>query len=360
MNVRFVLTMALVGLITSTVGCNLSASPSKAVETLWRAVERGEVEKAETFFSSGFISRQGIGSLKSALTNTSLQLKNAGGIKSIKVLKEDVVGDVAEVTVEVTGGDGNGSTIHYKLIKEQGTWKVDGASSDSVGQGNEPLHPGSAVDDVVKWARDTNASKLENWIEKKPKPAICVVTAIDRNSLPDEVKYHDVNDPKVRDRLLSALEPVLKLVSCSNRDGIVLYKGTNVYAGNLDGGYIAITPGETYFAGSPPDERIFHDLAELRIFLAREILRQMIPLEKATAGLNDADMLLRRELKINYLAAKVSLAIDHDPAILDRVALDLDLYAKPAGVASGTQGIPSLQQIEDIFGAAKQGYQQSP
>jgi hypothetical protein len=67
-------------------------------------------------------------------------------------------------------------------------------------------------------------------------------------------------------------------------------------------------------------------------------------------------MLLRRDLKLNYLAGTISLAIDHDPAILDRVALDLDLYAKPVGIMSGTQGTPSLQQIEDIFGAARQDY----
>ena len=360
MNVRFALTVILAGFMTSSVGCNLSTSPSKTIDALLTAVERGDVEKAETFFSSGFVSRQGIGSLKTALTNASLQLKNAGGIKLIKVPKEDVVGDVAEVTVEVTSGNGNASKVHYKLVKEQGAWKVDGVSSESAGQGNEPMHPESAVEDVVKWARDANASKLKDWIEKQPKPRICRATAIDRNTLPDELKYHDVDDAKVREQLLGALDPVIKLVGCSNRQGVILYKGTNVYAGNLDGGQIAISPGEPYFAGSPPDERIFHDMAELRIFLAREIIRQMIPLEKPTAGFNDPDMLLRRELKINFLAATISLVVDHDPAILDRVALDLDLYAKPAGVASGTQGVPSLQQIQDIFGAAKQDYQHSP
>jgi hypothetical protein len=279
MNMRFVLTMVLVGVMTS-VGCNLSASPSKTVEALCRTVERGDVEKAGTFFSSGFVSRLGIGPLKTDLTDASLQLKNDGGIKSIRILKEDVVGDVAEVTVEVTRGNGNGATVHYKLIKEQGTWKVDGLSSDSVLQGNEPMHPESAVEDIVKWAREAGAAKIKNWIERQPAPPICRASAIDRNTLPDEVKYHDVDDAKVREQLLSALDPVLKLVGCLNRQGAILYKGTNVYAGNLDGGQIAVTPGGLYFAGSPPDERIFHELAELRIFLSREIFRQIVPLEK--------------------------------------------------------------------------------
>ena len=358
MNVRFVFTMALVGLMTGSVGCNLSASPSKTVEALCRAVERGDAEKAGTFFSSGFISRLGIGPLKTDLTNASLQLKNHGGIKSIKVLKEDVVGDVAEVTVEVTGGNGNVVRVGYKLIREQGAWKIDGVNSDSSSQAPEPLHPESAVEDVVKWANEAGAATIKSWLQKQSQPAVCTASAIDRATLPDEVKYHDVDDPKAKERLLSALDPVLKLVGCSNKQGILLYKGSNVYSGNLDGGQIAITPGDSYFIGSPPDEKIFHALAELRIFLAREVFRQMIPVEKPNAGLNDADMRLRCDLKLNYLAGLASLAIDHDPNILDRVALDIDLYARPVGIVSGTQGTPSLHQIEDVFGAAKQDYRE--
>jgi hypothetical protein len=71
-------------------------------------------------------------------------------------------------------------------------------------------------------------------------------------------------------------------------------------------------------------------------------------------------MMLRRDLKLNYLAGVTSLAIDHDPAILDRVSLDLDLYAKPPGIKSGTQGVPSLDQIQDILGAAQQDFREQP
>ena len=199
----FLLTLALIGMLLIITGCNFfSASPSKAVETLYKTVERGDVERAVTFFSSMFISRQGIEPLKRELSNSSLELKEHGGIKSIKVLKEDVVGDVAEVTVEITRGNGNVSPVHYKLIKEQGAWKVDGVSAAS-GQANEPLHPETAVEDVVKWASDAGASSLKSWLEKQPSPSICKAPLVDRATLPDEVRYHDVDDPKVRERLLS-------------------------------------------------------------------------------------------------------------------------------------------------------------
>jgi hypothetical protein len=282
-------------------------------------------------------------------------LKEHGGIKSIKVVKEEVVGDVAEVTIEITRGDSNTSSVHYKLIKNQGVWKVDGVTADS-GQANEPSHPETAVEDVVKWARDVGASSLKSWVEKQPAPAICKAPVVDPATLPDEVKYHDVDDPKARERLLSALDPVVKLVGCSKTQGIVLYKGLNIFAGNLEAGQIAITPGGLHFDDSPAEEKVFHALAELRIFLAREIFRQMVPVEKPNPSFNEADMLLRRELKLTYLAGIASLTIDHDSTVFDGVALDLDLYGRPVGSLSGKEGVPTLDQIKDIFGAAQQEY----
>lgn len=336
--------------------CSFSGKPSKTVESLCRAVERGEIDRAMTLMSTGFVARQGIDSVKQSLSQSSLELKEDGGIKAIKISKEDVVGDVAEVSAEITRGNGLVGFARYKLVKEQGEWKIDGISGGPRSQ-NEPLHPESAVADMLRWAHQAGASNLRSWFEKQPPPAVCKAPAVDRNQLPDEVKYHDVDDPKARERLLAGLDPVLKLIGCSNKDGIVLYKGDDIYAGSLDGGQIAITPGGLYFAGSPPNENIFHDLTKLRIFLAREIFRQMVPLEKPDSDLNQADMALRRELKLDYLAALVDLTVDKDPAVFDAAGLDLATYGKPIGIVSGMQGTPSLQQIQDAFGAAKQEYQ---
>src|SRR5229473_2522405 len=91
---RFLLGLTLFALLGLNTGCSLSAKPSKSVETLCRAVESGEVDRAATFFSNGFINKLGIEVLKENLSSAALELKEHGGIKSIKVLKEDVVGDV--------------------------------------------------------------------------------------------------------------------------------------------------------------------------------------------------------------------------------------------------------------------------
>lgn len=350
----WVLLMGLVGLAVLSAACALSPKPSQVIEDMSATLYRGHIDHAMTFFSRRLINQFGVEAFKKDLAKTSAELKEHGGIKSLKVLNESESGDVTHVLVEIMRGNNSVTKVRYKLVKEGGAWKIDAVALDA--SEVEPLHPERAVDDVVNWAREQGVADIQNWLAKQPEPAVCNAPSVDRNTLPDEIRYHDVDDPRVRERLFSALEPVLKLVGCKNSQGVILYKGQTVYAGNLQGGQIAITPGALYFGASPPDERIFHNLAELRIFLAREVFRQMISVEKPTEELNEADMLLRYELKLNYLAGLVSLSIDKDPTILDRVALDIDLYGKRPGITSGIQSAPDLRQIQDVFGAAKQDY----
>jgi len=349
-----VLPLAIVGFALLSGACRLSQKPSQVIEDMGAALDRGDIDRAMTFFSRRLVNQSGVEAFKKDLAKTSAELKEHGGIKSFKVLNESESRNVTHLLVEITRGNNSVTKARYQLVKEGAAWKIDAVALDA--SELEPLHPEQAVDDVVNWVREKGVASIKDWLQKQARPPICNAPAVDRNSLPDEVRYHDVDDPKVKELLTNALEPVLKFVGCTNSQGVVLYKGQNVYAGSLDGGLIAITPGANYFTGSPPNESIFHNLAELRIFLAREIFRQMIFVETPSDGLNQADMMLRRELKLNYLAGLVSLTIDKDPTILDRAALDIDLFGRPPGIPSGTQGAPDLRQIQHVFGAAKQDY----
>lgn len=58
---------------------------------------------------------------------------------------------------------------------------------------------------------------------------------------------------------------------------------------------------------------------------------------------------------LNYPAGTMSLAIDAKQAVLQRVALDVDLYANRQSGARNTS-VPSLEKIKDNFGVAKQDY----
>jgi len=111
--------------------CHAGPSPAATVKDLVRTTERGDIDQAAAYMSQGFVSRQGIDTIKESLRLTTLWIKNDGGVKSIEVLKEDSVGDVAEVTIKLTRGGGDYSVIHYRLVREQGRWKIDAVSSES-------------------------------------------------------------------------------------------------------------------------------------------------------------------------------------------------------------------------------------
>src|SRR5260370_39573655 len=113
-----VVSVAGVTVRASMVSCGSRKKPSTVAEDLCRTVERGEIDQAARFNSQGFISRNGIDSIKESLRQTTLWIRRDGGLKSIEVLKEDTVGDVAEVTMKGTRCGGDSSVVYYKLIWE--------------------------------------------------------------------------------------------------------------------------------------------------------------------------------------------------------------------------------------------------
>jgi hypothetical protein len=128
---RIAATVAAVLIVLASIAdCGAQKKPSTVVKDLVRMVERGEIDQAARYNSQGFVSRYGIDSVKESLRQTALWIKRDGGVKSIDVLKEDTVGEIAEVTIKVTRGGGDSSIIYYKLIWENGDWKIDGVASD--------------------------------------------------------------------------------------------------------------------------------------------------------------------------------------------------------------------------------------
>lgn len=140
---RIVVIVAFLTAFVTIVSCGSREKPSAVVEDLCRTVERGEIDEAAAYMSQGFVSRQGVDNIKESLRQTTLWIRGAGGIKTLKVLKEDTVGDVAEVTIQVTRGGGDSSVVHYKLIWEKNDWKIDGVAS-------EPTSPAPSATSSVR------------------------------------------------------------------------------------------------------------------------------------------------------------------------------------------------------------------
>jgi hypothetical protein len=108
-------------------GCSyLKSSPSETVTNLLRYVERGEIEEAAKLYSSDYINKHGgLPKVKSDHAANARQLKEKGGMKSFEVVKEEILGDLADVIVKTTSPDKIEMTTKVKLIKEGGAWKID-------------------------------------------------------------------------------------------------------------------------------------------------------------------------------------------------------------------------------------------
>ena len=103
----------------------LAPGPEATVKRFYSAVEDGEIDKATGLVSSRVIDLLGVDKLRRALSEQALEIKKKGGIKSVKIDEMNEVGEIAEGKVTITYGDGTQETEEVKLIKEDGTWKVD-------------------------------------------------------------------------------------------------------------------------------------------------------------------------------------------------------------------------------------------
>jgi major membrane immunogen (membrane-anchored lipoprotein) len=106
------------------ISCGIvGSSPASTVKNFYKAVEAGDITKAKEFLSSTLTFQMGK-KLDSALGEQTRKIKEMGGIKSIDVEREDITGEVAEVVLKVTYGNGNVRSDRSKLQKEKGAWKI--------------------------------------------------------------------------------------------------------------------------------------------------------------------------------------------------------------------------------------------
>jgi hypothetical protein len=95
-------------LVVLSCGCSyLSSGPSDTAMSFFRHVEKGEIGDAAQLYSSGYINTHGgPDKVKSDLVDMARTLKDRGGVKSIQVTKEEVFGELADVTIKVVLPDG--------------------------------------------------------------------------------------------------------------------------------------------------------------------------------------------------------------------------------------------------------------
>lgn len=118
----FALLVAL-ALLAGLLACG-ARGPAVTVQTFYRAVEDGRLDVAVDQLSSSMVDTMGREKLKTALREMTKQVADKGGIDRIEILTEEVTGEVAEVAVRVTYGNGTTDEEEVDLAKEDGEWKI--------------------------------------------------------------------------------------------------------------------------------------------------------------------------------------------------------------------------------------------
>jgi hypothetical protein len=100
-------------------------TPSAAVKNFYRAVEKGDTDAAIALVSPEVVGIIGVNKIKAGLQEQGLKIKQKGGISSIELKDEAIVGEVAKITAVLTFGDGTSDTENLKLKKMNGEWKIE-------------------------------------------------------------------------------------------------------------------------------------------------------------------------------------------------------------------------------------------
>ncbi|MCB1056111.1 MAG: DUF4878 domain-containing protein [Acidobacteria bacterium] len=108
-------------LLTS--GC-FKPGPAATVKAFYHHVEKGELDEAIEILAADARSDVPHDKLKVGMQQATREIAQKDGIKSIKVLKEDVIGQTAEVTVEIKYGNGDTDVENNSLIQEGGKWRI--------------------------------------------------------------------------------------------------------------------------------------------------------------------------------------------------------------------------------------------
>lgn len=118
--------VALAAALGIAVACGLFSSPSGTVKDFYKYTEKGDLDKAMNLMSKRMKATMTPDKMKAVLALATQKIKEKRGISSVSIDKEDKTGDTAVVTGKVKYGDGSSEDFKQNLIKEDGSWKLDG------------------------------------------------------------------------------------------------------------------------------------------------------------------------------------------------------------------------------------------
>ena len=114
--------LALFSLLVVT-GCS-NSGPAATVEQFYRAVEAGEVKAASELVSGSVVSMMGREKFEGLLQSATAEIGRKKGIHSLEFLSEEIDGNVAEVHVRMTYGNGQTEEENVALTRIDGRWMI--------------------------------------------------------------------------------------------------------------------------------------------------------------------------------------------------------------------------------------------
>lgn len=123
-NKWFWVSLAVAGL-GAAFGCSKSGGGPGAVAKLYyQYLDSGSSDAAVKLMSKEVVKTMGEEKVKAAVSAASMALKMKGGVKSIEIVKEDIKGDKADVSMKIKFGNGEDQNAEASMVKEDGTWKM--------------------------------------------------------------------------------------------------------------------------------------------------------------------------------------------------------------------------------------------
>lgn len=110
-------------LVAALAGCG-GGGPADTAEAFQRHVESGETSAAVALMDPAVTQMMGAEKMEAALAAQTTEIRDKGGIASIRVLSETVTGETATVEMETTFGNGESDTETVALRKVDGDWRL--------------------------------------------------------------------------------------------------------------------------------------------------------------------------------------------------------------------------------------------
>ncbi len=107
-------------------GCALiRPGPAATCTSFYRHLENGEITEAQALVSARLVQQMGQ-KMRAGLEEEARNIKARGGISDIKIVSEEVNGELATVKMVVTFGNQSAKEDTSKLTLENGRWRLAG------------------------------------------------------------------------------------------------------------------------------------------------------------------------------------------------------------------------------------------